>query len=410
MSREIKRQNIQRLEQYFHNGCKKDCRQKLGVELEHFIVEPKRQKNVPYSGTGGVRELLEEWQAFYPGVYREDGVLLGLYNSEYGLSLEPAAQLEISIAPQEKISSIERVYRSFLRTVLPSLERRGYALVTAGCRPFGTSEELELIPKKRYRYMDAYFQEKGPAGRQMMRSTAATQVSIDYCSEQDFTRKYRTACLAMPALKLLTDNTRILEDKPYSGYLARTGIWSRVDEGRCGILPGVFDSSFGFRAYAEYLWKLEPIVVPEKGNVRPVGHQRVCGLWADRLLEEEEIAHILSMTFPDVRAKQYVEIRGADSMPLPYVLAYTALLKGLTFDKTAGEELLDRYPVDSAAVKKAERSLAEKGFEGEIYGEPAAGFCRRLIDLAAKQLEPEERRCLELFEELVQMKKTMGRE
>ena len=55
MSREIKRQNIQRLEQYFHNGCKKDCRQKLGVELEHFIVEPKRQKNVPYSGAGGGR-------------------------------------------------------------------------------------------------------------------------------------------------------------------------------------------------------------------------------------------------------------------------------------------------------------------------------------------------------------------
>ena len=37
--------------------------------------------------------------------------------------------------------------------------------------------------------MDAYLREKGACSVQMMRATAATQVSIDYQDETDFVRK-----------------------------------------------------------------------------------------------------------------------------------------------------------------------------------------------------------------------------
>lgn len=37
------------------------------------------------------------------------------------------------------------------------------------------------------------------------------------------------------------------------------------------------------------------------------------------------------MTFLDVRLKHYLEIRGADSMPFGYVMAYLALIKGIFF-------------------------------------------------------------------------------
>ncbi len=39
------------------------------------------------------------------------------------------------------------------------------------------------------------------------------------------------------------------------------------------------------------------------------------------------------MQFPDVRLKTYLEIRPADSMPIPYVIAYAALIKGLFYNE-----------------------------------------------------------------------------
>ena len=407
MNNQIEQQNLELLEQYFRDGCKWNCLQKLGVELEHFVIDRKNQKNVSYYGPDGIEELLEEWKEYYPGHERENGRLLGLYNNDYALSLEPAAQLEISIAPKESLRCIEKIYRNFSEAVRPSLERRGYELVTRGYRPFGCVDELDLIPKKRYEYMDAYFQESGTTGRNMMRGTAAAQVSIDYCCEQDFISKYRTAYLIMPALKLLSDNTAVLEEKPYPGHLARTWIWDHVDSGRCGILPGIFEEDFGFHTYAEYLWNLEPIFLPEDGGYRSTGHQKVRDLWSDRLLTRQDMEHILSMTFLDVRVKHYVEIRGADSMPLPYVLAYTALVKGLTFEKEVREELLARYSIQEEDIRKAERSLAEHGYEGEIYGEPAAAFIGRLLQMAEDHLEPEERKYLQPLSELVQRKESL---
>ena len=44
-----------------------------------------------------------------------------------------------------------------------------------------------------------------------------------------------------------------------------------------------------------------------------------------------DVEHALSMVFPDVRLKSYVEIRPADSMPVPYAIAYAALVKGLFY-------------------------------------------------------------------------------
>lgn len=124
-------------------------------------------------------------------------------------------------------------------------------------------------------------------------------------------------------------------------------------------------------------------------------------------MTRQDIEHILSMTFLDVRVKHYVEIRGADSMPLPYVLAYTALVKGLTFEKEVREELLARYPIQEEDIRKAERSLAEHGYEGEIYGEPAAAFIGRLLQMAEDHLEPEKRKYLQPLSELVQRKESL---
>ena len=147
--------------------------------------------------------MREEIREHFPHSYCVEGWLLGLYNDDYSISLEPAGQLEISIAPRESLDAIRKIYQSFLHLLHPFLESRDCCLATFGYQPVSRVDQLPLIPKKRYEFMDHYFQTSGSCGRHMMRGTASTQVSIDYCSEEDFRSKYRAACLLMPALKLL---------------------------------------------------------------------------------------------------------------------------------------------------------------------------------------------------------------
>ncbi|MGN0315571.1 MAG: glutamate-cysteine ligase family protein [Fusicatenibacter sp.] len=408
MYSELEKKNLELLEQYFRDGCKWNCVQKLGVEIEHFVVDDRSGKSVPYYGEHGIGQILLELKELYPRSYTEKGCLLGLYNADYSVSLEPAAQLEISIAPKDSVCVIQKIYESFLSQMEPVLKRHGCHLVNLGYQPNSKVNDLSLIPKKRYAYMDKYFLKSGTCGRNMMRGTASTQVSIDYCCEQDFVEKYRLAYLIMPALKLLSDNTPVFEGAPFEGCLARTYIWDRVDKERCGILPGLFEKDFGFHTYAEYLWNLKPIFLPVPGGSVYTEDQKTCEIWSDRLLTEEDLEHILSMTFLDVRLKNYIEIRGADSLPAAYSMAYTALVKGLTFEKGVREKLLEDFPICESDIRKAEASLQEKGFAGEIYGIPADQFCAGLLDVAANHLESRESGYLEPFRRLTEEKVTLG--
>lgn len=258
--------------------------------------------------------------------------------------------------------------------------------------------------------MDAYFQTSGTCGRDMMRGTAATQVSIDYCCEEDFRRKYQGAYLLMPALKLLTDNTPVFRGRPYESNLARTYIWNHVDPCRCGIIPGLFEESFGFRSYGEYLWNLPPIFLPGSSGQEYTGNRRVSELYKNRVLTRKDIEHILSMTFLDVRLKHYIEIRGADSMPFEYIMAYLALIKGIFFNSSALGQLLEQYPASEEAIRSSERSLGEQGLEGLIYGRKAGDFLEDLLDLAASYLEDSERIYLLPFRRILFKKTTLKKE
>ena len=58
-------------------------------------------------------------------------------------------------------------------------------ILPLGYMPVGKAEDMELIPKDRYRFMDRYFRKFGPYGTCMMRGSASTQVSVDFRDEDD---------------------------------------------------------------------------------------------------------------------------------------------------------------------------------------------------------------------------------
>lgn len=398
-------ENKQALIAYFAKGAKGDKPLgALGVEVEHFVVTAEGERPVPYAGAEGafgVRDVLAFLASFYPErTYGREGDLIGLASEEASITLEPAAQLEISIAPYSSITQILQVYQAFRARVDAFLSEHGCKLVTSGYHPTACALDLTLIPKQRYRFMNGYFGEIGTHGERMMRASASTQVSVDYRDEADAVRKMRVAQALAPILASMTDNTATFEGEP-APRLARFALWRDVDNDRCGSVPGLFDEGYGFADYADWILRTCPIFItrsaasdPQGPDLRAVYGQSAYQAYSDAPMEKSDVEHALSMFWPDVRLKNFVEIRPADSLPASLMAGYAALIKGIFYSEhslSVVEEAFgavgDVWPLDDASADAALAAIQEHGADTLISGKTLAEWQELLVATAEEALD-----------------------
>lgn len=389
---------------YFQRGCKPQGKLCLGLEVEHFIIH-----------TGGAPVTFEEIQGVMRQMQRPgdtpiqiDGLYMGYSNARYGISLEPACQLEISIAPQRSVAAMMEIYNEFSLQLNMTLAPLGLHARHVSIHPTRRAEDLPLIPKNRYQAMDRYFQGTGAGGIQMMRATASTQLSIDYFSEADFVQKMRVACLLTPLFALLSDNAPYRAGNRNHAYSLRTSIWQDVDPARCGVPPHLMDEDFGFASYAESVLNCPQIVALRGTRIRAVGSKTAVELYSGGL-KDREIEQILSMVFYDVRLKSYLEIRGADCMPPRYIAAYAQLIKSIFDSPAALRNVLRHYAgATTGDIANAKMSVTQDGYGAWVYGKPIASEMAWLL-MQARSRTPtaEERALLEPFTALVAGKKTI---
>lgn len=411
-SADLRQENRHRLISYFESGVKPaGYPATLGLELEHFVVA-RNGAPVTYDGNPGIRDLLAELveSGAYPHpLYTDEGQLIGAAGSDGVVSLEPAAQVEISLAPFGRIAQVEAAYQRFYHAANTILARQDAQLVAAGYHPTRRAEELALIPKDRYHFMDAYFHNLGTHGLRMMRATASTQVSVDYTSEADAVRKLRVASALAPLLAAFTSNAVVFEGAPAPGALTRLTVWRDVDPTRCGQIPGLFDPDFGFGRYADWLLGLSPIFITRAAANDPNGPAvRSCpttlarDAYADAPLTHHDIEHLISMVWPDVRLKRYVEIRPADSLPLPQAMGYAALIKGIMYspqvlglvEKTLGVTD-DHWPLNAQSTERAIAAIQRDKDRAVVHGVPYRQWHDLLFEASAQTLDASERPYLE---------------
>lgn len=404
---------------YFESGSKEQDR-KLGVEVEHFIITEADGTPFTYEAQGstpGLHDVLVHLLKTYPAIFQNsEGELIGCANEEASVTLEPAAQIEVSIAPFESIEEIGRAYQHFRDALDPYLSEHGAKLVNAGYHPTRKAEELTLIPKERYRLMDQHFANLGTLGLRMMRASASTQVSVDYTDEADAVRKMRVASALAPILGAIADNVAVYEREVGAYPLVRLAVWRNVDDARCGVVPGVFEPGFGFGAYADWMLRTSPIFInakqPDGTSAPRAEFDRTAGeIYADDAMSKDDIEHLISMFWPDVRLKRFVEIRPADSLPQEYLEGYAALIKGLFYSDesmTRIEQELgvvksaqgDVWPLDEQAIEDAIDAIRKQGYDATFYGNKAKSLRsweELLFSLAHEALPEDERAYLVNF-------------
>lgn len=315
---------------YFKNAESKKENLKIGVEFEHLILK-EDLTTLGYFEKKGIESLLQElsqneWKKVYEGKH-----LIGLKDSNRAVTLEPGGQLELSIIPFAELKQIEKIYLDFVEEISEILNKRNQKLAVLGYQPESSIKDISLLPKKRYDYMYQYFKNRGKYAHHMMKGTASVQMSIDYINEEDYIKKMRAAYFLSPFIYYFFDNTPFFEGKKAAGPSIRENIWSSCDSQRSGTIAKIFDRKFGYQDYAEYLLNTPPIIRKKEGELIYTGDQILKEVMKNDKLEELE--HFLSMVFPDVRTKKYIEIRTADALPYPYNFAFVALLKNIFYNQ-----------------------------------------------------------------------------
>jgi glutamate--cysteine ligase len=361
---------------------------RVGTEHEKIGVRRSDLRPVPYAGEDGIAGVLAGlaaetgWREV-----REDDALIALEGEGASVTLEPGGQLELSGAPLRTIFETCGELHRHLDALRRVSEPRGIVWLALGANPFHDVDEMPRVPKARYAVMRRYLPARGELALHMMHLSATVQANFDYGSEADMAAKLRTAMGVSPLVSALFANSALHLGKP-SGFVSRrVHVWRHVDPDRCGMLPFVFEPGLDYERYVEWALDVPMFFVLHDGDYRPAG-----GLSFRRFLAEgHEGRHAtlqdwnlhLTTLFPEVRLKQFLEVRGADAVPPTLTCALPALWKGILYDADACDAAWRLVAGWTFAEREASlEAVARRGLAAEAAGVPVLPLARELLEIA----------------------------
>ncbi|MDD0926607.1 glutamate--cysteine ligase [Xylella fastidiosa subsp. multiplex] len=339
---EIPITNRAQLVEVLASGEKPASQWRIGTEHEKFGFRLDDLCPPTFDDERGIEALLTGMTRFGWTPVQEHDRTIALLRGDTSITLEPAGQLELAGAPLETIHQTHIETETHLREVNEIANTLQLGFLGMGFHPKCTRAQMPWMPKGRYAIMRAYMPKVGQLGLDMMTRTCTVQVNLDYASETDMVKKFRVSLALQPIATALFANSPFTEGKP-NGYLSyRSHIWTDTDPDRTGMLDFVFEDGFGYERYVDYLLDVPMYFSYRTGIYHDASGQSFRDFLQGRLPALPGILPTLrdwsdhmTTAFPEVRLKKYIEMRGADSGPLPTLCALPAFWVGLLYDNTA---------------------------------------------------------------------------
>ncbi|HZP44175.1 MAG TPA: glutamate--cysteine ligase [Candidatus Binataceae bacterium] len=342
------------LVKYFASGAKPREQWRIGTEYEKIAVAADSGRALPFSGPHGVEEILRRMiERFGYEPDDEQGRIIALKGGRAPITIEPGGQIELSGEQCETIHCANEEFTKHVAQLIEIGNEIGAAILGLGMQPISRIDEIELLPKGRYRIMYPYMARKGRLGQRMMKQTAGVQANLDYRDEADAMRKLRLSMGLVPLLYAIFANSPLC-DGSLNGYQSYRGhIWQDTDPDRCGMLEFVFRDDAGFEDYVDYALDV-PMYFLDRDH-RYIDLTTPPGLTFRQFMERgyrgeratlEDWATHLTTIFTEVRLKKYIEVRTADSQPPALMLSLPALCKGILYDDdcmTGAWDLVKRW-------------------------------------------------------------------
>jgi glutamate--cysteine ligase len=386
--------NKEDLIKYFKSGEKNKEDYRIGTEHEKFIFHLDTKKPVEYNENGilGIFKILKQnnWQDI-----KESENLIGLKKDNLSITLEPGLQIELSGAPTKNIHETCKEVNLYLKELKEACSQLKLGIIGIGLIPNLRFEEIHHLPKKRYTIMRNYMPKVGSLGLDMMHRTAATQVNFDFSSEEDFRKKTKVASCLVPIAVSLFSNSPLLEGNLNGHVGFRTHIWQNTDEDRSGLIPFFFEDTNSYEQYCDYALDV-PMYFANRnndtidcagksfkdflnGNLKEVNHEEATlNDWAQHL----------STIFTEVRLKQYLEIRPADSCSWAGVCSIPAFWTGVLYNNEILDECYNMFKKWTYLdVNNAYIDAGKYGMKAKLYDKELREYAKIFLELSKKGLQ-----------------------
>ncbi|RVT82265.1 glutamate--cysteine ligase [Rhodobacteraceae bacterium CCMM004] len=384
------------LAEYLADGCKPKADWRIGTEHEKFGYCKDTLKPLPYAGERSVHAVLTGLRdRFGWSPVTEGENIIGLEKDGANISLEPGGQLELSGAPLETIHATCDEVNAHLHEVKSVADEIGVGFIGLGAAPHWTHDQMDMMPKGRYRLMTDYMGRVGTHGTQMMYRTCTVQVNLDFASEADMVQKLRVALALQPVATALFANSPFFEGTLNGHKSWRSRVWRGLDDDRTGMLPFVFEDGFGFEAWVQYALDVPMYFVYRDGRYIDAlgqsfrdflrgelpalpGEKPTLSDWADHL----------TTLFPEARIKKFIEMRGADGGPWRRLCALPAFWVGLIYDQGALDAAWDLAKDWDHETRQALRVAASvDGLQAEAGGVRMHDLARECLAIAEAGLK-----------------------
>ena len=375
----------------------------VGLEIEMlplFVHGNDRPDRVPLQGpkdtlASWLRDLARErdWTTRITHDHGEDLLMNVFLDKNDNLSFEPGGQLEFSSRPYECLTQATKRTTEIQKILDVELKKRGDVTLTQiGLNPWHSIDEIGLqMQKSRYLAMNEFFSGISPYGPRMMRQTCTVQVNLDFGpNETTMAKRYLASMLLAPFSGAVFNYSAFSSQEPVGITGLRSKVWRHMDPSRTGVqslkhLSRNLTKAACVETYYEFLMNARVVFVTGL-NYRVMNKPFTWADWLEKGVDgqfpnSDDFETHMSLLFPEVRARGFLELRSVDCQSRAWQFAPAAWWTGLLYDDKACEQVIEQLlPLESRMTELLD--AAPQGLEHPVLRE----YAQKLIKLAAEGL------------------------
>lgn len=352
---------------------------RIGLEQELFVISTDNEQRpagrVALEGAGGVFETLD--RVAFDGANMRPWQGSGPWEYQLGnggrLTFEPGGQIEHSTVVHATVAAALDDVLEVQNMLRRAFQPRDQVIAAAGLDLWHCVDEVEMqLTAGRYTSMAAYFDQRGPWGRVMMRHTGSLQINLDHGADGVWQERWRLANLLAPHIL-----AAFAASPGAEGLSTRALAWQRLDPSRTGF-PQRFVSGDGddpFAEWAEAALDADILLVQAMQGGwaagRPGFSFRDWILHGDPRLgwpTAADLDYHLTTLFFEVRPRGFLELRSCESLPGRLRPAPVVLVTALLYDHRARRDALAQLDGTRSRLPELWRAAAVRGIRDPELG------------------------------------------
>lgn len=274
--------------------------------------------------------------------------------NEAQISFEPGGQLEYSSKPFTNFDQLESNIIETQNLLQNRLSQKSILLLQTGVDPWNNENDIGLqLTNERYRLMKQYFgNQQASMGHNMMLQTSALQICLDFNeNEETQVKRYITSQLLSPYGAAIFANSPYFNGNKTEYHSYRTHIWLNTDKTRTGFPPNLpsliktMNRQNCIESYLNFVLDAHLIFYHENGKNKLTPEAFTFRKWMESSTVQgpnlDDFKKALTLLFPEVRPKGFLEIRSVDAQDYKWQMVPTVFYAGILYDEKSLNEAFE---------------------------------------------------------------------